>query len=568
MAGPARRADSSPPKFLVNTCSTNPAVRNFLRSFADSKAAQREVLRRVVTANRSCEFGKRHDFASIQSTLDFRRAVPVCGYEDFRGDIERMSNGEPDILTSEPVRRFFITSGTMAAPKYIPVTPSFVRDKSYAFQIFWNLVREAHPRVDGGSVIFNFSDTGREQRTPGGLLYGSESSFWNACWRGAGGKARCPFPREIMNIPDAEARYYTIARIILETEVTALMTLNPSTVLLLSEVIHRKALPLIADIRHGGISPDVPVTREIREYMGEQFRGNERRARELEKAFGRTGPVPASDVWPNLQVAVCWRSPMTRPYIELLGPFLGGMPQRDYLTMASEGVMAIPFRDDISGGILPIHTHFFEFIPAELSEQNEPPTLLAHELEAGGSYTVVLTTSAGLYRYNIGDVVRVREFNGSTPVLEFLHRAGHTCSLTGEKLTESQVAGAVCEAARRFGPIIRTFTLCPVARPHPHYVLLAEMGSPLDPPVGSHFLAAFDDALGVRNVEYRSKRDSLRLAAPELWVLPPGSYASLRQQRIAQGASDAQVKIACLTRDLDWHRQFQVLERVSCGSPV
>lgn len=548
--------------------SRNPAVRNFLRSFADSTTAQREVLRRVVAMNKGCQFGRRHGFSSIHSICDFRRAVPVSGYEEFRSDIDRMAEGEPDVLTSEPVRRFFVTSGSMAAPKYIPVTPSFVRDKSYAFQIFWNLVRESYPRVDGGSVIFNFSDSGREQRTSGGLLCGSESSFWNACWRGAGGKARCPFPREIMNINEAEARYYTIARIVLETEVTALMTLNPSTMLLLSEVISRKSESLIADVRNGGISRDVAVTSALRQGMETQFPGNRRRAQELEQAFSRPGPVHASRIWPNLQLVVCWRSPMTRPYIELLGTFLDGMPQRDYLTMASEGIMAIPFRDDRSGGILPIHTHFFEFIPAELCDQPNPSTLLAHELEVGKTYAVVLTTSAGLYRYNMGDIVRVIEFNGSTPVLEFLHRAGHTCSLTGEKLTESQVAGAVCQAASCLAVVIRNFTLCPVARPHPHYVLVAELESLPNSPAGSDFLVAFERELGARNVEYRSKRSSLRLGAPELWVLPVGTYASLRQQRIAHGANDAQVKMACLTRDLDWHKQFRVLERVSCESLV
>lgn len=552
----------------MNANSASPALLNFLRSFADSRTSQSEVLRRVVAKNKNCEFGRRCSFASIQSVSDFRRAVPVSGYEAFRSYIERMWEGEPGVLTSEPVRRFFITSGSMAAPKFIPVTPSFVRDKSYAFQAFWNLVREAYPRVDEGSLIFNFSDTGQEQRTKDGLLCSSESSFWNACWRGAGGKARCPLPREIMNISDAEPRYYTIARIVLEAEVTALMTLNPSTMLLLSEVIHRNSVPLIEDIRHGGISSRVKVTRELREYMRTQFSGNERRAGELENAFGGTGPVPAGRIWPNLQLAVCWRSPMAHPYLELLSPFLGSMPQRDYLTMASEGVMAIPFRDDVNGGILPIHTHFFEFIPAELWNQDDPPTLLAHELEPGKTYVVVLTTSAGLYRYNIGDVVRVTDFNGSTPIVEFLHRAGHTCSLTGEKLTESQVAGAVCAATFRVGIVLKTFTLCPAALPHPHYVLLAEVDAPLSRSLVNRFLAAFDDDLGVRNIEYRSKRSSRRLGPPELWLLPPGSHASLRQQRVVDGANDAQVKIACLTRDFNWHKQFQVLERLSCESLV
>jgi len=549
----------------MNTGSINPAARNFLRSFAHSSAAQREVLlQRIVPANTGCDFGRRHGFSSIRSVSDFQRAVSICDYEDLRGDIERMAQGEPGVLTSEPVRRFFITSGSIAAPKYIPVTPSLIRDKSRAFQIFWSLVREEYPRASQGSLIFNFSDTGHEQRTTGGLLCGSESSFWNACWRGMSGNVRCPFPGAITNITDPEARYYAIARILLELEVTALMTLNPSTLLLLFEVIHRNAQRLIRDIGRGGISLTVP--RDAGEYIAAHFQGNQRRARELEKMLSETEVSTANRLWPTLQLAVCWRSPMVRPYIELLAPFLGDIPQRDYLAMASEGILAIPFRNESSGGILPIHTHFYEFIPEELAEQADPPTLLAHELEAGRTYAVVLTTSAGLYRYSIGDIIRVNEFHGSTPVLEFLHRTGHTCSLSGEKLTESQVADSVCSAASRLGLILESFTLCPATRPYPHYFLLAEVEAPLSQLRANLFLTTLDEYLGLNNVEYRAKRSSRRLGAPELGLLPPGSHASLRQRRLNNGANDAQIKIARLTREPDWDKQFQVMERISCKS--
>jgi hypothetical protein len=456
----------------------------------------------------------------------------------------------------------------MAAPKYIPVTPSFVRAKSSAFQIFWKLVHDAYPKAFSGSVIFNFSDSGHQLRTAAGLLCGSESSFWNGCWRGVSGNGACPFPSEIANISDAQARYYTIARILLEMNVTALMALNPSTILLLWETIQRNAQRLVNDIARGGLSPDIPVTRETAQYIAAQFRGNVTRAQDLERALTHSEAGSACRIWPNLQVVVCWRSPMARPYVELLTPFLGDLPQRDYLTMASEGVIGFPFRDEINGGVLAVRSHFYEFIPEESAGEDDPTTLLAHQLEIDKTYAVVLTTSAGLYRYKIGDVVRVIGFNGSTPVIEFLHRVGHTCSLTGEKLTESQVASAVCRAAFTLRVRLGQFTLFPASRPYPHYVLVTEVNAPFSESMSRHFLAAFDNDLGIRNLEYRAKRSSGRLGSPELCFLPTGSFASLRERRISQGANDAQVKVACLSRDLDWEKQFQILERVSCESLV
>ncbi|MCU1220935.1 MAG: hypothetical protein JWN42_2132 [Candidatus Angelobacter sp.] len=551
----------------MNTGGFKPVLQNVLRSWGDCETTQRELLlQRLIAPNASSEFGKKSGFSSIRSVLDYQHAVPVCDYEDLCGAVARIAHGEPNVLTSEPVRRFFVTSGSMATPKYIPVTPTFIRDKLRAFQVYWELVMEAYPGVARDSLIFNFTDTGDDQRTPGGLLCSSESSFWNACWRGSASKAQRPLPREIIKVGDSEARYYTIARIMLETDLTVLMALNPSTLLLLGDVIRRNATRLIEDVRCGGMTADLSVTKEVRAYMDARFHGNPRRALELERLLEDGEALPAARVWPNLQLAACWRSPVVNPYIELIQPFLGSLPQRDYLTMASEGIMAIPLQDEVSGGILPVHTHFFEFIPEELCDQKFPATLLAHELEAGGKYAVVFTTSAGMYRYKIGDVVRVRGFTGSTPFIEFLHRAGHTCSLSGEKLTESQVVGAVSETATRLRLSIRGFTLSPAARPFPHYVLSAEVEAPYTTRQLSHFLVSLDQDLGLRNIEYQSKRSSRRIGSPELCVLRQGSYASLRQRRIAEGANDAQVKVACLTRDLDWDKQFKVLERVSCES--
>ena len=88
-----------------------------LRSL-DPESAQSDVLlRRIVRPNEGCEFGRKHSFSGIRSESDFRQLVPLCRYEDLRHDIERMVEGEPGVLVSESVRRFFITSGSTADPK-------------------------------------------------------------------------------------------------------------------------------------------------------------------------------------------------------------------------------------------------------------------------------------------------------------------------------------------------------------------------------------------------------------------------------------------------------------------
>ncbi len=523
------------------------------------------LLGRIIRPNTTCEYGRKHSFASLASVSDFQKAIPVRPYEAFRPAIERMTRGEQGVLVSEPVRRFFITSGSTSKPKYVPVTSSFVRDKWRAFQRYWNGVRHDHPLISRGVLIANFSDGSKEQKTEGGFLCTSESSFWNA-WSGSEVQTHHPLLRKVLDISDQDARYYTIARILLETNVSALMALNPSTILRLFESIRKYGGELLCDIERGGLWHEMNVESGVREYVSRLFKSNARRANELKPVLNNQHTIQAKRLWPNLQLCICWRSPMVVPYLDLLAPYLDGVPQRDYLTMASEGVIAVPFEDDISGGVLATDIHFYEFIPEELVENADPPTLLAHELEVGRKYVVILTTSAGLYRYNIGDVVLVTGFLNTMPVLSFKYRAGSTCSLTGEKLTEDQVAHAIRDTCSRMSIHLQSFTLCPVPRPFPHYALAAEFAAPAERSLLQNFVSEVDRELGILNVEYRAKRASRRLGSPELLVLSPGTFGRVRQQRTDAGVSDSQIKIACLTRDPNWHMQLTVVEQVPCAS--
>ena len=247
----------------------------------DPQHVQREVLlRRIVQPNQNCEYGRKCGFAGVETVADFRERVGLCRYEDLRPDIERMLHGESEVLVSEPVRRFFLTSGSTAEPKYIPITRSFVRDKWRAFQTYWGMIRQDHPAASRGIWITNFSDGSHEQTTPGGGLCSSESSFWNA-FGGGDRKADYPLPREILNISSAEARYYTIARILLETDFSLLMALNPSTIVRLFEIFDRYEDLLMEDVRTGGLSASMNVELRVRQYVNARYPGNRARAEEL-----------------------------------------------------------------------------------------------------------------------------------------------------------------------------------------------------------------------------------------------------------------------------------------------
>ncbi len=542
-------------------------VEILLSSLGDPDALQEScLLNRAIRPNEGCEYGRIHGFERIRTVRDYQQCVPIVTYDDLQARIARIAAGEANVLTCEPVRRFFATSGSTGAAKAVPVTSSLIADKARAFGVYWALLFRDHSGAESGKVVGNFSDSVGAGKVACGLPLTSEGAYWNAVGGATQKRGRSPVPPCVSRIADSDSRYYTVARILLEEDVSLLMALNPSTLLLLFRKMGAFAGDLIRDVERGGIRSDLQIGPEVRDYVASRYRGNPGRASQLRALLRPVDPVLAAhEVWPTLQLVVSWRSPMQQPYLRLLAPHLASLPQRDYILMASEGVIAIPTVDHASGGVLATPFHFYEFIPEAEAESPSPRVLLASQLEAGQNYVVLLTTSAGLYRYNIGDVVRVTGRMERTPVVEFLHRIGSTCSITGEKLTEEQVTQTVSAVASRFELAIEDFTLHPALEGFPHYVLLIESATLPAAPNLRAFLQTFDRELAERNIEYSAKRTSERLGPPELWIAEKGSYERRRKRRIASGANDGQLKPTHLTRDSRFSAEFAISARIAAS---
>jgi GH3 auxin-responsive promoter len=237
-------------------------------------------------------------------------------------------------------------------------------------------------------------------------------------------------------------------------------------------------------------------------------------------------------------------------FLQQLAPLYGDVPIRDHGLSASEGRMTIPISDGTSAGLLDFYHHYFEFIPFEEHDRPNPTVLEADELEEGRDYFIVLTTSGGLYRYDIHDVVRCVGFEGRAPLVEFLNKGKYFSSLTGEKLSEYQVIRAVETAFQELRLPTDTFTLTPVVEDRPRYVLLVEphahRGRPAD-------LAARVQANLARiNEEYGDKCASGRLQPVEVREVPVGTWAAMRCDKSIARGNFEEYKHPCLVNDLDF----------------
>ncbi len=177
--------------------------------------------------------------------------------------------------------------------------------------------------------------------------------------------------------------------------------------------------------------------------------------------------------------------------------------------------MTIPVDDNTPAGILDATSHFYEFIPADQVDAASPAVLRCHRLDRGSEYYLVLTTSSGLFRYNIMDLVRVSGYYGQAPIIEFLSKGQRICSLAGEKLTENQVVLAGERVERQLACRLGDFAICPCWGSPPGYIVYLDAGRTHDA-APQDLAKAFDQALCSISIEYASKRKSLRLAGVQV----------------------------------------------------
>ena len=205
--------------------------------------------------------------------------------------------------------------------------------------------------------------------------------------------------------------------------------------------------------------------------------------------------------------------------------------------------MSVPIADNTAARNSKPHHQLHGFIPADNLDDEQPETLLLHgQLEEGKEYGILLTTSSGLYRYDINDVVRVEGFHQRCPLISFVRKGRDMANLTGEKLHANHVIAAMAAAEQSSGVGYIQFTTTPVVADM-RYDLLVE---PIDHRISESQIETlrdhYDKALQAENEEYEVKRKSGRLHAPQIHQMMPGWSEGLKRSDVKSGMRDAQYK--------------------------
>ena len=440
---------------------------------------QNELLKKLISTAQSTEWGKKHGFSSTVNANDFRERVPLSTYEDLFPYIDRLMKGEDNLLWPGKIKWFAKSSGTTnARSKFIPVSKESLEDCHYKggkdmLSLFIN--NKPDTKVFTGKGL---SIGGSHQVNPlnPDSFYGDVSAvimqnlpFWAQF-------IRTP-TLEIALMDDWEQKIERMAEYTMNENVTSLLGVPTWTILLLQRILEK------------------------------------------------TGKSSIAEVWPNLEVflhgAVAFG-----PYRGLFDNIISN-PSMNYMEIynASEGFFGI---EDVLGTkdmlLMLDYGIFYEFIPLDEIDKDQPKTLLLEEVELDKNYAIVISTNAGLWRYVIGDTVK---FTSKYPYrIRITGRTKHFINAFGEELIIENAESALAKAIQVTGAEISNFTAAPVyleSNSKGGHEWLIEFHK--EPDNLDTFINTLDKTLREVNSDYDAKRAGDKaMIKPLVRVMPQGTF--------------------------------------------
>ncbi|GHV87659.1 hypothetical protein AGMMS50267_00190 [Spirochaetia bacterium] len=532
----------------------------------DGKGSQEACLRSILEYAKDTVYGVEHHYGEIlkASTADelfrlYQKYVPVNDYEDLRPYVERHKNGESNILFPGKPKLYATTSGTTKEPKWIPVTERYYKEVYKKMNSFWlSTLVLAKPRAFYGPFA---SIVGKaiEGAAPDGTVYGSISGIMQRDIPGFM-QAIHTAPAAVFKIADYKARYYAIMRMAIERNTHGIITANPSTLVEMQKNANEFYDEYVNDIEKGTLSHIFTISDEIRAELEPNLKPNPRRAAELRKLKEKYGEVLPKHYWPDMQVVNVWFCGNTLVYFDKIkNSFPKNCVFNEFGYFSSECRSGVVLKPGIQDTTLFGHKIYFEFIHESEMDKENPVITQMFDVVPGHRYAMLVTTSSGLYRYNMNDLLEITGYNNKFPTLKFIQKINGTVSLTGEKLHERQFIEAV-QAVEQVTRYKVSFFVGFADTGNSNYRFYYEFADQnITQAQAEDFTQKVDAELQQYNVEYKEKRASGRVKAPDTCLLGNESFERFKSACIDKGYRDGQFKLNLLMQDEKRHSMFKEL---------
>ena len=457
---------------------------------------QQKVLHQLLKTATHTAFGKDHAFSEIKSYEDFKNQVPVRDYEGLKQYIERVKNGEQNILWKGSPLYFAKTSGTTSGAKYIPLTKESLsyQIKAAKSALLHYIIDSGNHHFINGKMIFLQGSPELEvgPKVPNGRLSGIVANF-------------VPSYLQTNRLPS----YKTNCIEDWETKI---------------EVIIEETLP--EDLRLiSGIPPWVQMY--------------------FERLQTKTGKK-ISEIFPNFSLFVFGGvnyEPYRKKFEELIGKKIDSLE----LYPASEGFIAFQDKQNEKGLLLLLdYGIFYEFIPVEEFYDENPTRISLGSVKMGVSYVLILNTNAGLWAYNIGDTVAFTSLEPYRIIVT--GRIKHFTSAFGEHVIAKEVEESLRLAMEECTEVeITEFTVAPQIEPHkglPYHEWLIEFA--VEPKDLGLFTKLIEENLQAQNSYYKDLIEGKILRQLQITSVP--KYSFLKYMK-SQGKLGGQNKTPRLAND-------------------
>lgn len=531
------------------------------------REVQLQLLRSILTENAQTQFGKVHRFGGIDTVKQFREQVAISQYETLEPYIQKHLKGERDILVPGAPCYYATTSGSTGRPKFVPVTRTMERQAHQGSARLWSYtLYKNEPRAYTGKIIVIVSPA-VEGYTEAGVPYGSISGQYIKNLND-NIKSKYAIPYELYEIKDYETRYYCMLLLGMADEgVTMLSSTNPSTLSLLAEKGNQHRADLIEGIRSGKVSDKYRLDAEMRQLVESRIKPNPARADYLLACIEQDPEhmLRPMHYWKQLVVIACWTGGNSHVFLNRMQRWYGDVKIKDLGYLASEIRGSVPLGINSSEGVLTIDENFFEFLEEGANACNDN-YLLVDQLKIGKRYRLFFTNRGGLYRYDINDIVEVKGFVNGTPTIDFVQKGKGVTSITGEKIYEQQVLDVIEKVSTRHDLKVAYYQM--QARIElSRYDLFCEFEHDMvDDEKLSRFIQDVESLMKVINLEYRTKRDSLRLHPMQLHLLEKNSFEVFRKWRVANGVREAQIKNVPLSSDISLITPLTIIKSITIQS--
>ena len=417
-------------------------------------ATQEKVFKNLLKTAQHTAFGKDHQFNQIHTHEDFIARVPIRDYEQLRPYVDRVVAGEPDILWPGKPLYFAKTSGTTSGAKYIPLTKESM---------------PTHTNSARNAILSYIAETGKAQFVDGKMIF-------------------------LQGSPEVEEKNgIKVGRLsgIVAHYVPNYLQKNrlPSWETNCIEDWEQKVDAIVEET----LSQDMTMISGIPPWVQMYF----------EKLVAKTGK-PVGNLFKNFNLFI-YGGVNYEPYRTKLESLIGRSVDSIELYPASEGFFAFQDKQDIKEMLLQLDNGiFYEFIKADTFFDKNPKRITLKDVEVGANYVMIISTTAGLWGYNIGDTV---QFTNTSPYRVVVSgRIKHFISAFGEHVIGKEVEQAIQDATKGTNIIVNEFTVAPQITPTeglPYHEWFIEFeNKPTQEEVMNAFAKALDESLQSQNSYY------------------------------------------------------------------